>query len=447
VAEHDEGDIASNRASTSARATEGVSGANATDAGDGAGRWRALRLMVMLGPGLMAMLADTDAGSVITAAQSGARYGYQLVASQVVLIPILYVVQEMTARLGVATGRGHGALIRDKFGTKWALLSAVTLGIACIGALITEFAGLAGVGALVGLPRWVSITVPAVALAVLILTAGYRKVERVGITIGLLELLFVPAAILSHPSGTAVLHGLTHPVQLSGDYLSLLAANVGAVIMPWMVFYQQGALIDKGRRELSVRQALRSARLDTAVGAVLDQVLMISVLIGVAATIGTAHPGANLEQIGDIAIGLTALLGHNAAVVLFGLAIIGSAVIATLVVALAGAWGLCEALGWPRSLNDAPRYARGFYTLAVSGTVAAAVMVLVWPSLVNLTIGVEVMNACLLPIVLGFLLALERRALPGRLRMRGAWRVITYLLTGIVIAFGLYTAGQTLLGS
>jgi NRAMP (natural resistance-associated macrophage protein)-like metal ion transporter len=408
----------------------------------GAGRRRRRWLLAMLGPGLMVMLADTDAGSVITAAQSGARYGYRLVLTQVLLIPVLYLVQEIAARLGVLTGQGHGALIRKTFGTKWALLSAVTLFAACLGALVTEFAGLAGVGALIGLPRMVSVGLPAGTLVVLVLLGRYRRIEYVGIAIGALELLFIPAALLAHPQGGAVLDGLVHPVQFDGQFLTLLAANVGAVIMPWMVFYQQEAVIDKGHEDRSARSVLRAARVNTAFGAVATQAVMIAVVVAVAATIGTTRPGASLNSIGDIAAALTPFVGRANAVVFFGLGMLGAATVAALVVSLAGAWGMAEVLGWKHSLNDSPHRAMGFYALAVTATMAGALLVLLAPNLVNLSLDVEVMNASLLPVVLGFLLILERRALPAEFRMRGARRLITYALTGLVIVLGLAIAFQ-----
>lgn len=126
---------------------------------------------------------------------------------------------------------------------------------------------------------------------------------------------------------------------------------------------------------------------------------------------------------------------------------IGASVLAALVVCLAGGWGMAEVLGWRHSLNDSPRHATGFYVLVAAGIATGAILVVLAPNLVNLSVGIEVMNACLLPIVLGFLLALERRALPADFRMRGAHRAITYALTGLVIAFGLNTAVQTLAGS
>ena len=410
-------------------------------------RPRRLWLVAMLGPGLMVMIADTDAGSVITAAQSGAQYSYRLVAAQLVLIPILYFVQEITVRLGLLTRLGHGALIRATFGNRWAWLSAGTLFVACIGALITEFAGLAGVGALVGLPRFVSIGAPALALVTLILLGRYRRIEHIGIAIGALELLFIPAAFLAHPQAHAMLTSMGHPLSADGKFLTLLAANVGAVIMPWMVFFQQEAVIDKGRRRApNVRGALRAARLDTALGAVVTQVVMVAVVVAVAATIGTTHPGESLTSIGDIATALTPFLGHRSAVLFFGLGMLGAATVAALVVCLAGAWGVAEVLGWKHSLNDSPRRAAGFYGLAVAAILAGALLVLVTPNLVNLSVDVEVLNACLLPVVLGFLLLLERRALPADFRMRGVRRLVTYALTGVVITLGLYTGFQAVTG-
>jgi len=398
----------------------------------------------MVGPGVMVMFANTDAGSVITAAQSGARFRYAFVLPQIVLIPALYLVQEMTARLGLATGQGHGALIRQTFGSRWALLSAGTLFVACVGALVTEFAGVAGVGTLVGLPRWVSTGAAATALIALVLLGRYRRVEHVGLAVGALELLFVPAALLAHAHGGALLHDLAHPVHASGGYLTLLAANVGAVIMPWMVFYQQEAVIDKDRRGLGLRAALRSARLDTAAGSVITQLVMVAVIVATGATLGVTHRGVALNNIGAIASALTPFLGHDRAIVLFGLGMVGAAVVAALVVTLAGAWGISEVLGWRHSLNDTPARAAGFYSLAVVGILVGVVLVLMAPNLVNLTIHVEVLNACLLPIILGFLLALERRAIPVELRMRGARRVATYALTVVIIAFGVVTAAIVL---
>ncbi len=394
-------------------------------------------MLAVWGPGLVVMLADTDAGSVITAAQSGAQWGYRMVLPQVILIPILYVVQEMTLRLGIVTGQGHGALIRARFGRGWAWVSAFTLFASAIGALLTEFAGIAGVGELFGVSRWLTIPVAAAALLALMLTGSYRRVERIGVAVGAAELAFLVAMVMSGPH----LNGLGSIPLSDSSYLLLLAANVGAVIMPWMVFYQQGAVVDKHLTATTIRQS----RHDTAFGAVLTQVIMIAVVITVATTIGTQNPGASLSTVGQISEALTPYLGWVGGVVLFGVGMLGAALVGAIVASLAGAWGLSEVFGWRHTLNERPgRSTAKFYITYALAHVVGAALVLASVDLVNLAIDVEVMNALLLPIVLGLLLVLEAKALPPQWRMRGLRKYSTWGMCLLVIAFGLYMVPRTL---
>ncbi|ORV81871.1 NRAMP family metal ion transporter [Mycobacterium interjectum] len=405
------------------------------------GRWLRWGLLTVWGPGLVVMLADTDAGSLITASQSGAQWGYRMVLPQLILMPILYVVQEMTVRLGVVTKKGHGALIRERFGRFWAWISAFTLFASAIGALLTEFAGVAGVGELFGVSRWVSIPVATTALLALALTGSYRRVERIGLVIGSAELAFLVAMLMARPEPKALVDGLKSMPLGNSSYLLLIAANVGAVIMPWMVFYQQGAVVDK---HLSVA-TIRQARHDTAAGAVLTQLIMISVVVTVASTIG-AHGGQGaLNTVGDIANALTPYLGRVGGTVLFGLGMLGAALVAAIVSSLAGAWGLSEVFGWKHTLNQRPNRATAkFYITYGLAHVIGAVLVLASVDLVNLAVDVEVMNALLLPIVLGLLLALEARALPEEWRMRGPRKYIAWTLCLVVMGFGLYMVPQAL---
>ena len=166
----------------------------------------------MLGPGLVVMLADTDVASIITAAQSGVQWGYRLLLLQIVLMPILYVVQELTVRLGIFTGKGHGELIRETFGKRWAWVSVAGLGIATAGALVTEFSGVAGVGELFGVPRAASLALAAGFLLAVVWTGSYRRVERVAIALGLFEFAFFWVAYVSHPAcERAGRRALPHP--------------------------------------------------------------------------------------------------------------------------------------------------------------------------------------------------------------------------------------------
>jgi Mn2+/Fe2+ NRAMP family transporter len=361
-----------------------------------------------------------------------------MILPQLLLIPILYIVQEMTVRMGVLTHKGHGELIREHFGVGWAMLSVLTLFVASIGALVTEFVGIAGVGEMFHIPLWISVPFVTILLIVLGFTGSYRRVERIGIAIGLLELFFIPAALLAHPNWGQLAHGLVSLPVTNRNYLFLLAANVGAVIMPWMVFYQQGAVVDKclrGQGELKV------ARWDTWVGAIVTQIIMIAVVIALAATVGQTHPGASLNSIQDIASALQPALGTVGAVILCGLGMIGAGFLAALVVSIAGAWGLGEALGMNHSLNMPFRKAKAFYIIYTIAHVGGAVLVLSGIPLINLTLDIEVMNALLLPIVLGFLLALEHVALPKEQRMHGPYKWAAWGMSAIVIAFGLYMGG------
>jgi Mn2+/Fe2+ NRAMP family transporter len=404
-------------------------------------KWLLAGLLAVWGPGLVVMLADTDVGSLITAAQSGTQFRYTMILPQLILVPILYFVQEMTIRLGVVTGKGHGALIRERFGRGWAMLSAFTLFASSIGALLTEFAGVAGVGELFGISRFVSIPVATAFLIGIAMTGSYQRAERIGIAFGLAELAFIPAMIMSHPNVHQVLKGLTHLPLSNSSYLLLLAANVGAVIMPWMIFYQQRAVVDKGLTKAHIR----SARRDTAFGSVLTQVIMVVVVLTFAATVGLHHPGATLNNVGEMSHALQPFLGSVGAKVLLGMTILGAALVAALVASLAGAWGIAEVFGWTHTLNEKPnRETAKFYVTYGAAHVFGAVVVLLSVNLVKLVIDVEVMNALLLPIVLGFLLALEAKALPVEYRMKGLYRGVATALCLVVIMFGLYIAPASL---
>jgi len=386
------------------------------------------------------MLADSDVGSIITAAQSGALWRYALVLPQVLLIPFLYFIQEITVRLGIITHKGHAELVRLHFGKGWAYLSSSTLFLAALGALITEYVGVASIGELFGITRWMSVPFAMVFLVVLVVSGSYRHVERVAILVGLFELLFIPAALLSHPNWGAMGQSMTSQPLLNADYRFLLAVNVGAVIMPWMVFYQQGAVIDKklGKGDLRV------ARMDTLLGAIVTQIIMIAVIVAAATANSHARTPLQENSVANIVGSLQPLLGSMGAKILVGLGIGGAGLIAAIVVSLAGAWGVGEALGVQKSLNLRFGEAKAFYSAFIVANLIGAGVVLSGIPLIGLTLDIELLNALVLPLVLGFLLLLERVALPAEYRMRGAHKVIAWVLVLLVVAFGLFMGYDTI---
>ena len=395
---------------------------------------RLARSMAVFGPGLVVMLADTDVGSVITAGQSGAQWGYKLLLLQFVLMPILYMVQELTVRLGIHTGRGHGELIRDTFGRFWAWVSVAGLAVATMGALVTELSGVAGVGELYGVPRGVALALATVALLAVVLTGSYRRVERVAIALGLFELAFFLVAWMAHPSGAEI---LTQSIQIeyaNKEYVYLAAANIGAVIMPWMVFYQQSAVADKRLRP----EHLNAARFDTAIGAVVTQLVMAAILVAVAATIGRTNADASLKTVGEMSEALTPFLGAGGGRLVFSFGVLGAGMVAALVATLALAWGVGEVAGFKGSLDLRPSEAGWFYGIYAACVVVCAVLVGLYPDLVDLNIGVQIMNALLLPLVLGFLIALSVRALPPAVRLRGWYLWVVIIVVGLTTALGVF---------
>lgn len=401
--------------------------------------WR--RISVVAGPGIVVMLADTDAGSIITAAQSGAEWGYQLLLLQFILVPILYIVQELTVRLGIVEGKGHAELIRDHFGKGWAWLSVATLVVACVGALLSELSGLAGVGMLMGVPAPVTMSLIVVALIVMAYKGSYLSVERIAIAVGAFEFVFLLVAWHANPDFTALASGAADIAWREPKYLYLVAANIGAVIMPWMVFYQQSSVVEK---KLTVND-LPAARVDTAFGAVVTQVIMAAVLVATAATLGHGAQPGSLDTVQQIAQAITPYLGETTGKLLFGLGLSGAAVVATIVVTLTAARTLSEVLGTKHSLEHEPHDAPWFYGIYTATLIAGALIVVSGVNLVSLSVGVQVMNALLLPIVLGFLYLLARR-LPEPYRLQGAYGVLVAIVIAATVTFGVYSGLSGLWG-
>ncbi len=398
------------------------------------------RIAATVGPGLVVMLADTEAGSVITAAQSGAEWGYRLLLLQFLAIPLLFMAQELTVRLGLGTGKGYGELIRLRFGRGMAFLSMAILLISCFGALLTQMSGLAGVGQLFGIPIWQTIALIVILIFVMTWTGSYRSVERIAILLGLFGLAFLFVAWKSHPDTGQMLDQMQHMPLGDSRYLYLLAANLGTSIMPWTMFYQQSALIDKG---LSLKH-LKVARYETLFGAILCQTLQAAVLVAAAASLGQHR--TSLENVPQIAEAFTAVLGNTFGRIVFAVGLSGGALVATIVVCLTAAWSVGEVIGVRHSLEQHPREAPWFYASFAVMLLAGGALVCSGVNLVNLSIATGVVNALLLPIVLWFLYRLACTELPESLRLKGKYAKAVGIVFMITAALGLYAGIAGILG-
>jgi Mn2+/Fe2+ NRAMP family transporter len=407
-------------------------------------RGRLWRYLAVAGPGLIVAFADTEAGSITTAATSGAQFGMKLILLQLLLIVPLFVIQEMTVRLGTVTGKGHAQLIRENYGLAWTWVSLGTMLVTNLAALVTEFIGIAGAALVFGIPAAPMVIAAAAVLIGIALSGRYRRAEFFALGLCLLELLFIPAAFAAHPDpGSLLRDGLLGSQPLGNrDYLLLVAGNIGAVIMPWMIFYQQSATVDKG---LKVRD-LPMGRLDTAIGSVLTQIIMIAVVVTCAATLYVKH--ISVSDAAHAALALVPLTGTKWAGIAFGAGLLGAAMLGALVVSLATAWAFGEAFAWRCSLNVGCQDAKRFYGLyAAMVAVAAGIVLVPHLPLIRITVWVEAFNAFILPIVLGFLLfmANDKRILGDRVNS-ALGNTVAIGMGIICVGLGLWFGTLTLLG-
>jgi len=387
------------------------------------------------------MLADCDAGNVVTAAQAGSQWGLQFLVVLLGLIPLLYMVQELTVRLGIFTGRRHGELIRSNFGPLWAWVSAIGLVIAVLGSLVTEFTGVAGVGEMYGVSRSITLPLAVVALISIVLTGSHKRVDKAAIVIGAFELTFFVVAWRAHPDIHDLFRQMTKLPLGNRQFGYLAAALIGATFNPWMVFYQQAAVADK---KLTPRD-YTAARVETAIGAVLTQLLTAAVLVAAAAALSGNGQQRALQSVGEISVALAGVVGPNAGRLLFSAGVLGASMVAAIVCSLSLAWGLGEVAGYRRSLEDRPASAPWFYGVYVVSVAGSAYVVWLAPNLVSLNVAAQVVNALMLPLVVGLLIALSVTALPHQHRPRGAYLWLVCGIAAVVCVAGVLGAGLSFL--
>ncbi|PMS37759.1 NRAMP (natural resistance-associated macrophage protein)-like metal ion transporter [Trinickia symbiotica] len=368
----------------------------------------ALRATAGWGPGLLVMLADCDAGNVVTAAQSGARWGVRLLPVLLALIPLLYMIQELCVRLGIFNGRGFGELVRRRFGALWAGLAAAGLFVAVMGSLVTEFTGVAGVGEMYGVPRYVTLPLAVCVLLAVVATGSHKRVDRVAMLIGMFELSFFAVVWHARPDFSTLARQLQDMPFRHAEFSYLAAALIGATFNPWMIFYQQAAVADKKFTSLDYH----NARVETALGSVLTQLLTGAVLVATAATLSNAGDPHGLQSVGEIGAALSSVVGPEAGRLLFGAGVLGASLVAAIVCSLALAWGIGEVSGYSRSLEGGPTRAPWFFGVYAGAVGVSALIVGIEPDLVSLNVGAQVLNALMLPLIVGLLIALAAVALP-----------------------------------
>ena len=405
-------------------------------------RWkRVLLILALIGPGIITATVDNDAGGIATYSLAGGNFGY---AHVWVLIPVgifLYIIQEMAARLGAVTGKGLSDLIRENFGlrvTFWVLLG---VGLTNLTNTMAEFAGVASASEIFGLSRYVAVPGAAVLVWLVVTRGSYRVAEKVFLVACLAYLAYPISGFLARPDWSKVVAATLVPQwSFQGDYLLMLIAIVGTTIAPWMQFYQQAAVVDKGLTSKDYAYT----RLDVLVGCMFAIIVVFFIMVTCASTIHAN--GLRVETVEDAAQALRPLAGKYCAG-LFAFGLLNASLFAASILPLATAYQIAEGLGWERGLDRTFAEAPEFYTIYNTFIVLGAGLVLIPQApLLQIMYFSQVLNGLVLPAVLVFMLILINKTdLMGRYRNSPLYNGIAWICVLLVSLLALYLAGATII--
>jgi len=407
------------------------------------GRWWML-LWLLIGPGILVMLGENDGPSMISYATTGASYGIGFFLPFIVLtFAMAFVVQEMTVRLGAVTKRGHAELIAERFGPFWGFFSMGDLIVGNLLTLVTEFIAVrAGLG-FFGVPPALAVLGAFLLIVAIVATKRYWTWERIVLGFAVFNLLFVPVAILAHPVSGEVVRSFFTWSPIAGGitvgFILLIMSNIGATVTPWMLFFQQSAVVDKGLTPADIRHG----RIDTALGALLAAVAAIATVLATT-PLFIHHVDASNFQGADFAKAIVPYVG-NVGATLFALGLFEAGIVAAITISLSSAYAFGEVMGRPHSMNSSFRDGWPFYAVLLTAAGIAAVLVLIPNApLVFITIIVNVIATLAMPPAIVFLLLLVNdREIMGEQANRG-WSnffgiAVTVFLVLAGILFGIAT--------
>jgi NRAMP (natural resistance-associated macrophage protein)-like metal ion transporter len=406
-------------------------------------RARIFAVLGLLGPGLIAANAGNDAGGVATYSSVGARYGYGLLWTIVLITISLGLVQMLAARMGVVTGKGLAELVREEYGIRWSVLATTAVLIASLGICISDFVGVGAALALAGIPAQVSVPIAAVGIWLIIVRGSYRSAERVFIWFTIPFFAYPIAAILAHPHWGAVGKAIVEPhIHTSSKYVLLLIATAGTTITPYMQLYLQSAVVERGVREDELPREEREA----VAGAVFANLVAAFIVIATGATL-FVHGIHNISSAADAARALNPFAGQYAEV-LFGVGLLGASLLAAAIVPIATAYVISESLGYEKGIGRRRHEAPVFVNI-ITAMIAISATVAIVPGVpvISLLVGVQVVNGVLLPINLFFIWRLARsRHVMGERRSRGALDGAAAITVAVTSSLSIALVLITLLG-
>ena len=399
---------------------------------------RILLLLSILGPGFITANVDNDAGGIYTYAAAGSQFGYSLLWTILPVAICLTFAQEITARMGVATGKGLSELIREEYGIRITSLLMIGLVLCNIGDVVSEFAGVASSVQLFGVSKYISVPIAAVLVWLLIVYGDYKRLEKIFVVLSFLYIAYIVTAVLARPDWPFALKHIVRPPRLeqlrNREYLYLSVAIIGATIAPWQQFYLQASIVDKG----AARSDLKLAQADAIFGSIFSVLIAAFIVIACAATL-FSH---GLFQINDAADAASALrpLGGEYAYALFAFGLLNASLFAASILPLSTAYTVCEAMGFESGLSRRFREAPVFYWLYTLLIVVGAGIILVPNApLVKLAVLSQVLNGVLLPFVLVFMLLLvNKRSLMDDLTNSRPFNIVAWGLTAMITVLTLW---------
>lgn len=380
------------------------------------------RVLAAMGPGMVAALAGADAGGVATYSSAGALFGYGQLWTVPVMCLLLIVAQETAARMGCVTGKGFASLIREQFGVRMSTLAMLALLISNTTVTLSEFAGIASGFALFGIPAYVSVPIAAVAIWALTMSGSYHRIEKILLLISCAFVTYVVAGVMVGPDwGDALNATLIPRFSTDPQYFSVLVANIGTTIAPWMIFLAQSNVVEKNARA----EDLPYQRIDTVTGSVVASAISWFIILTTGAVLFPAGIAVNGAE--DAASALAPLVGPYAEA-LFGAGLVGASFLAACVLPGITSSAICEAFGWERgadrSWQEAPVY-RGIITAIIF--LSAVIVIVPNVNLFGIMMLAQVVNGVLLPVLLVFmvLIAGDRHVMGGFANGR-IWNGLTW---------------------
>ena len=380
------------------------------------------RVLAAMGPGMVAALAGADAGGVATYSSAGALFGYGQLWTVPVMCLLLIVAQETAARMGCVTGKGFASLIREQFGVRMSTLAMLALLISNTTVTLSEFAGIASGFALFGIPAYVSVPIAAVAIWALTMSGSYHRIEKILLLISCAFVTYVVAGVMVGPDwGDALNATLIPRFSTDPQYFSVLVANIGTTIAPWMIFLAQSNVVEKNARA----EDLPYQRIDTVTGSVVASAISWFIILTTGAVLFPAGIAVNGAE--DAASALAPLVGPYAEA-LFGAGLVGASFLAACVLPGITSSAICEAFGWERgadrSWQEAPVY-RGIITAIIF--LSAVIVIVPNVNLFGIMMLAQVINGVLLPVLLVFMVLIaEDRHVMGRFANGRIWNGLTW---------------------